>query len=136
MYSKRTERLGAMKGFFYRMSGWNKLLERFPADKEPDSNRFSGKTIAVGAVRYRRCATVSASQQGLYLTAKVPLTSGNSPILIPWREVKKIQKSWEPYIGECIMLSIGEPEIGIIKLPMDVFNSTRPYLDPKIVQIT
>jgi hypothetical protein len=66
----------------------------------------------------------------------VPLTSGNPPILIPWREIKKIQKSWEPYIGECIMLSIGEPEIGIIKLPIDVFNSTRPYLDPKIVQIT
>jgi hypothetical protein len=125
-----------MEGFFYRMSGWNKLLERFPAEKEPEGNRFSGKTIAVGAVRYRRCVTVSASQQGLYLTAKVPLTSGNPPILIPWCEIKKVQKSWEPYIGECIMFSIGEPEIGIIKLPMDVFNSTRPYLEPKIVQIT
>ncbi len=125
-----------MKGLFYRMSGWNELLERFPADKEPEGNRFSGKTIAVGAVRYRRCATVSASQQGLYLTAKVwPLTSGNPPILIPWREVKKVQESWEPYIGKCAMLSIGEPEVGSIKLQMDVFDSTRPYLDPTAIQI-
>ena len=119
-----------MKGLFYRLSGWDKLLERFQADNEPEGNRFKFKTIAVGAVRYRRCATVIASSQGLYLMVKVPLTSGNPPILIPWHEIKKIQKSREPYIGKCIMLSISEPEIGIIKLPIDVFNSTRPYLDP------
>lgn len=125
-----------MKGFFYRMSGWNELLERFPADKEPEGIRFSGKTIAVGPVRYRRCATICVGPQGLYMTAKVPLTSGNPPLLIPWREVKKVQKSWEPYIGECAMLSVGEPEVGTIKLPMDIFNSTRPYFDPRVVQIT
>jgi DNA-directed RNA polymerase subunit RPC12/RpoP len=119
-------------GFFYRLSGWAKL-ERFQVDHEPEGKRFSCRTVKVGAVRYRKCATVCIGPPGLYMTVRI--SSGYQPILIPWHEIKKVQKLWEPRLGQCVLFSIGEPGIGSIRLSTQIFDSMRPYLDPGTIQI-
>jgi hypothetical protein len=48
-------------------SGYAELARRFPADHVPEGPRDDWQSLRLGAVRWRRCATMIFSPEGLYL---------------------------------------------------------------------
>lgn len=115
-----------MKGFFAQLSGYERLVERYPASGEPGGQAYTMQTVQIGPVRYRRCVTVHVSPQGLYLQPRF-LLSRYPPIRIPWGEFVRVENAMI-YWGRARRLSIGEPEAGTIAVQMDLFQSIQPYL--------
>jgi hypothetical protein len=118
-----------MLRIFGRVSGLNQLSQVYSAPSTPTGPTLAGRTVQIGAVRYRRCVTVNVSDAGLYLWAR-PVLSRHQPILIPWSEVKQAQETIL-YWQRAMRLSIGLPEVATITLPMDLFTLVSPYVGPE-----
>jgi hypothetical protein len=119
----------AMVGMFRvfgRVSGLNRLAQAYPAPHTPTWPTLTGRTVQIGAVRYRRCVTVNVSEAGLYLWVR-PVLSKHQPILIPWSEVKQVRET-VLYWQRAMRLSIGMPELATVTLQMNLFDLVRPYL--------
>jgi len=119
----------AMVGMFWvfgRVSGLNRLAQAYPAPHTPTGPTLTGRTVQIGAVRYRRCVTVNVSEAGLYLWVR-PVLSKHQPILIPWSEVKQVRET-VLYWQRAMRLSIGMPELATVTLQMNLFDLVRPYL--------
>ncbi|MBX7165721.1 MAG: hypothetical protein K1X74_05175 [Pirellulales bacterium] len=69
---------------FAGASGWRGLAKDFPLSRLPPRAVLHGQSLRVGAVRYKRCATLGADGQGLYLAVPLPR---HQPLLIPWSAV-------------------------------------------------
>ena len=104
-----------MLWIFGRVSGLNRLGQAHPAPSPATGPTLAGRTVQIGAVRYRRCVTVNVSEAGLYLWAR-PLLSRHQPILIPWSEVKQAQETIL-YWQRAMRLSIGMPEVATVISP-------------------
>ena len=111
---------------FGRVSGLNRLAQAYPAPHTPTGPTLTGRTVQIGAVRYRRCVTVNVSEAGLYLWVR-PVLSQHQPILIPWSEVKQVRET-VLYWQRAMRLSIGMPELATVTLQMNLFDLVRPYL--------
>lgn len=109
---------------FTHGSGWTKLAQTYPANHEPEGQKYIGRTIRVGAVRYRNCVTASINPYGLYLSVPLP---HHPPMLIPWSEFKGLGET-RIYWRKAIVLSIGNPRVATIAFPMGLFELMRPYL--------
>ena len=114
---------------FGRVSGLNRLAQAYPAPRALAGQTLTGRTVQIGAVRYRRCVTVNVSEAGLYLWVR-PVLSQHQPILIPWSEVKQVRET-VLYWQRAMRLFIGVPEVATVTLPMDLFSIASPYLGPK-----
>jgi hypothetical protein len=78
-------------------------------------------------VFYGICATVEITQQGVYLEVNIPFSSRLKPLFIPWEMVKWLREG-NLYWKKTVILSIGEPEIGMISFFADLFAHARPHL--------
>ena len=115
-----------MLRIFGRVSGLNRLAQAYPALSTPAGPTLAGRTVQIGAVRYRRCVTVHVSDAGLYLWVR-PVLSRHQPILIPWSEVKQVRETML-YWQRAMRLSVGMPEVATVTLLMDLFTLVSPHL--------
>ncbi len=113
-------------GLFARISGLNKLVERFPVEKRPEGEELIKQTVQIGLVRYRSCVTVIISGAGLYLSVKQPLST-SSELFIPWNEIKRISSAkLFGRGGSRLSLGIqGEADLVVYDA---LFASMRPYV--------
>jgi hypothetical protein len=116
-----------MMRFFAQMSGLLRLAERYPASQSPEGPALTRQTVQIGPVRYRRCATVQIGPSGLYVWPR-PILSKYPAMRIPWGEIQRVQHAWIYVSMGAMLLSIGAPEVGTIRVPMSLFAQMQPYL--------
>lgn len=117
---------------FARMSGYNRLAQRYATPYQPEGQEYRRQTLQIGAVRWRNCVRIGVSPLGLYLRPEAMLTS-YAPVLIPWDEIRKTEGT-RLYWRQAWRLSVGEPRVATITLPMDLFETIRPHLGPDLPQ--
>ena len=120
-----------MLKLFAKASGLNKLADLYPAGGEPGGQRYTRQTVKVGAVRYRRCVTINVNPGGLYLLVR-PTLGKHQSILIPWKEIKRIEKR-RLYWDSARQLLIGDPKVATVTVFTSLFRVMHPYLSPSIV---
>ena len=117
-----------------KLSGWTRLAERFPADREPDEGVcFRGQFFRIGWCDYNGCITICVSPDGLYL-AVWPIFVGHRPLLIPWsalRVVEERRRRWFPVA----LVEVGQPSLSKLplsklQLPLRVIDAGRDWLRP------
>jgi len=116
--------------FFAQISDWTRLAELYPAIHLSEGQEYTQQTVQVGAVRYRKCMTVGIGSQGLYLWAR-PILSRYQPVLIPWGEIKGMQEA-RMYWQRVKLLSIGNPQVATVRVPLTLFRSIQPNLSPNL----
>ncbi len=102
------------------------LAGRYPAQDEPQGRAFSGQSVQIGAITWKRCVRVVVSDQGLYLRARSVFAS-RPPVLIPWQEITGFENCrlfWQT-AGR---LSVGNPPVANITLLDPVLEAVRPHL--------
>ena len=114
---------------FKGSGGWGRLSETYATTRPLPAPALRRQTVVVGQVMYRRCMTVGCDDRGLYLETSFPISIlGRRCALIPWTEFKKIDEGrlfWRPAAA----LSIGDPPISTITVPIELFNELiRPAL--------
>jgi hypothetical protein len=115
-------------------SGYAELARRFPAGAEPIGPRYSGQHVQVGAVRWRRAATLVFAAEGLYL-AFLPTTpllgssvfSKHPPVLIPYSEIRAVRPA-RLYWQQAVALTIGDPQIAVVTLLQPFYSLLEPHL--------
>ena len=117
-----------MAGLFLKLSGLDKLIKQFPAQKTPTEEFLDKQTIQIGKVRFRRCVTVKVYRTGLYLQVQT-VFSKYPPVLIPWREMQKLQPI-KIYGRKATLLGVGTPRLTTLRLPLRLFDLIVPYLSP------
>jgi hypothetical protein len=112
--------------------GWSRLSSRYATTQQPPTQAVSRQTLVVGQVLYRNCVTVGLSDAGLYLKIGFPLSIfGKSSLLIPWSEFKQISEA-RLYLHKAACLSLGDPPVGTITVPMTLFEMMRRSLPPRL----
>ena len=81
--------------------GWRRLAEVYGTANPPTGQVTSGATITVGAVTYRRAATLVVANEGLYVSIWRKMA------LIPWTEFKSVGQA-TLYWQKVPMLTVGE----------------------------
>lgn len=113
-------------GAFGRVSGLNRLAERYPATSRPEGQRLDKQTVQVGAVRYRRCVEVCISPAGLYLWVH-PFASRYPPLMIPWGEFGRPQRTMI-YWQSAVKMGVGAPPVTTVAFKQGLFAKFKPYL--------
>ena len=108
------------------LGGTARLAARYGAAAEPPGTRYSGQTIAIGAVRHRHSGTLVIGPAGLYVTGAI----ASKPVLIPWTEVSAVRDA-KIFQRRAMKLFIGNPQVGTITVYPDLFEPMRPYLGKK-----
>lgn len=111
---------------FGKASHLDKLAQRYGTTVEPQGLRYTHQTVQIGPVRWRRCVTVVASPQGLYLAISA-IFSRFGPLLIPWSELHPLNETiiyWRP----AMRLDVGWPPIGQVTLMKDLYTQIQTYL--------
>lgn len=101
--------------------GWGKLAEAYGTNNPPTGQVTKGETTQVGAVTYKRCATLRVADEGLYVSI------WRKTALIPWSEFKAIGQatlSWQ----KVPMLTVGDPPGATMTVPVQVFQVMRGKL--------
>lgn len=100
---------------------WKSLAEIYPKLQLAPKRVTKGETIKVGAVVYKRCASIGVTEAGLYLAAW-----GRST-LIPWSEIRRIGETtlfWQKWP----LLIVGAPPIATIAISQPVFERIESRL--------
>jgi hypothetical protein len=112
--------------------GWSRLSSRYATTQPPPTQAASRQTLVVGQVLYRNCVTVGLSDEGLYLKIGFSLSIfGKSSLLIPWSEFTQISEA-RLYLQKAACLSLGDPPVGTITVPMTLFETMRRSLPPRL----
>jgi hypothetical protein len=114
-----------VRRFFGEGSDWSKLGRSYPAHSPPPRLDFIRQTLAVGPVYYGNRANVGITAQGLYLER--PGMIRLPPLLIPWDAISGVREAASPWRRR-MLLSIGQPQITTLWLPVQVFARIEPYL--------
>ncbi len=107
-------------------SGLNQLTKKYLATRKPESLLVDHQTLQVNSVRYRRCVSIGISPAGFYLWVR-PRLLQHPPALIPWNEMKPERETrlyWQP----AMQLSVGEPQVAKLIIPMRLFDELKLYL--------
>lgn len=109
--------------------GWSRLSEVYATTRQLPTQLLRRQTVVVGQVLYRNCISVGFDDLGLYLAAGFPVSMFRKrPLFFPWSEFTRVEKG-RLFWREAAVLSLGEPVIGTITVPMELFNSAvRPAI--------
>ncbi|MBM4088920.1 MAG: hypothetical protein FJ276_05730 [Planctomycetes bacterium] len=107
--------------------GWRRLVEVYGSGNPPTGLITKRETIQVGAVTYKRCATLGVADEGLYVSI------WRKTALIPWTEFKTLGQA-TLYWQEVPMLTVGDPAVATMTVPVPVFQAMRGKLPPSLVQ--
>lgn len=105
---------------FTVLSGWKQLASRYGARRVPACWHWSGQTVRVGSVRYRRCMRVAAESDGLYLAGYRLLR--HPPLCIPWSEIHDPATA-TIYGRPAVSVSVGTPPSGKLEFPLDLYSA-------------
>ena len=108
------------------MSHLSKIAERYSTCDPPKGETLTKQTLQIGLVRYRKCVTIHMDTQGFYFCVHM-VFSKHPQIFIPWKEFRDIQES-SIYQKQAKQFSIGEPVVGTVRIPEEIFNKMRSYL--------
>ena len=106
--------------------GWRRLAEVYGTDKPPTGQIVTGQTIQIGAVTYKRCVTLGVADEGLYVTI------WRKTALVPWNEFKAIGQA-TLYWQKVPMLTVGDPPVATMTVPVAVFQQMRGRLPVGLV---
>jgi hypothetical protein len=117
-------------------NGWDDLVARYGTDETPKGAIKSGVTVQTGeglfAPIYKNCTTIGATDSGLYIGAKgIAGLFGLKPVTIPWNAIRRVDPA-TLYWQKAARLSIGDPEITPLILPLDVYRMIAGNLDPVV----
>ena len=108
--------------------GWSRLSQAYPTTRQLPAQVRVRQNIVVGKVIYRNCMIVGFDDAGLYLEIGFPLSIfGRRRLFIPWTEVKGIEDG-QLFWRRAALLSLGEPPVGTITVPMQLFETIRPAM--------
>jgi hypothetical protein len=118
---------------FSHASGWAALARFYGVMSEPVQTVYKKQTIKVGGVRWRFTATVGIGQWGLYLAVnpfRWPLSRfvQHPPLLIPWANIKVVGMGNIYLMMPAMVLSIGNPEITLLSVTREIYDTMVPYL--------
>lgn len=112
-------------GLFSVFSKLPKIAERYSTGNVPEGEKLTNRTLQIGAVRYRKCVAVNIDAQGFYF--RIRMVFGKYPqIFIPWKAFRNIQET-KIYGKRAQQLSIGDPPVGTIRIPEEIFNKMKGY---------
>ena len=106
--------------------GWRRLAEMYATAKPPTGQIVPGQTLQIGAVTYKRCVTLGIADEGLYVTI------WRKTALIPWTEFKALGQA-TLYWQKVPMLTVGEPPVATMTVPVAVFQVMRGKLPAALV---
>ena len=119
-------------------SGYAELARRFPADHVPEGRRYDWQSVRFGAVRWRRCATLIFSPEGLYLAfmPAMPVlgrlhVNHHPAVLIPWAELKSATPT-TLYWQRAVAITIGKPTVAVLALYQPFFSLIEPYTSVRV----
>ena len=98
--------------------GWGKLAEVYGSNKPPTGQITEGETIQVGPETYQRCVTLGVADEGLYVSI------WRKTVLIPWTEFKAVGHA-TLYWQKVPMLTVGDPPVATMTVPVQVFQMMR-----------
>ena len=101
--------------------GLRRLAEAYPTQPPVPGPALQRETVKVGAVVYKRCVTVGIADRGLYLSV------WGKSALVPWAEFKAITSA-KLYWQTVPMLTVGDPPIATLVIPVAVFDRIRSRL--------
>lgn len=111
---------------FSTFSKFPKIAERYSTGNVPEGEKLTKRTLQIGAVRYRKCVAINIDAQGFYF--RIHMVFSKYPqIFIPWKEFRDIQEI-KIYQKRAKQFSIGEPPVGTIRIPEEIFNKMKIYL--------
>ena len=108
--------------------GWRRLAEMYAIAKPPTGQIVTGQTLQIGAVSYKRCVSLGFADEGLYLTI------WRKTALVPWSEFKAIGQA-TLYWQKVPMLTIGDPPVATMTVPVAVFQQMRGKLSAALVGV-
>ncbi len=111
---------------FSALSKFSRIAEHYSTDLPPKGDRFTKQTIQIGAVRYRKCVTIDIDSRGFYFCIHV-IFSKHPQVLIPWKDFKDMQETGI-YQKRAKQFSIGDPPVGTIAIPEELFHRMKSFL--------
>lgn len=103
------------------------LTQAFQTNVQPEGKVLKKQTIGLSRIlRYRNIATVCISSSGFYLSIG-PLFGWNPTVLIPWDQIKKVQKT-KLYGVEAFELLTGDYPYITLKVYPSIFSVMEPYI--------
>jgi hypothetical protein len=118
-----------VRGSFGSASGWDTLLRHYATAAGPEGEILKRQSLVVGSVVYRYIVTAGIGETGLYLAVGGPLP--RRPVLIPWDAFKRaspVRLFWQ----KAALVTLGDPEVGTLTLPMTLYDKMRPHLPPQL----
>lgn len=109
--------------------GWSRLSEVYATTRHLPAQLLRRQTLVVGKVLYRNCITVGFDDSGLYLEPGFPISLlGKRPLFVPWTEFTRVEEG-RMFWRKAAVLPLGEPVVGTITVPMELFNNAiRPAI--------
>lgn len=105
--------------------GWLSLSKTYAAIQPPGGTLTKRLTLKIGAGVYKRCVSMGVCTEGLYLAI------WRKSALIPWSEFKSLEKA-TLYWQSIPMITIGEPPVATLTVPVEVFQLFRTYLPEEL----
>jgi len=109
-------------------AGWRRLSEIYATARQRPAQVYTRQSIVVGEVLYRNCMIVGFGDTGLYLEIGFPISLfGRRRLFIPWTAFKSIDEG-RLFWRKAAVLSVGEPLVGTITVPMKLFDMIQPAI--------
>lgn len=112
---------------FSATSGWRRLADLYSASYQPEGTTFRHQHMRMGVVRYRNCATITVTAEGMHLAVSAPVIGQHPPLLIPWSAVSGVRATRLYWLG-ARQLDIGRPVVASVVVLSKVYDAMKPYL--------
>ena len=120
---------GFLSRLFAQGGRYARLVERFPASDRPPVGSLHGETVMLAnTVAYKRCVTLGATTEGLYLCPSPPLMKKHPAVFIPWGEVKRVERA-SLYWRSALRLVIGDPPVGEVTMFSHAYDALRRQVE-------
>ena len=112
--------------------GWMDLTKKFPLQTgfAGKLERFQTGSMGrklIGHVEFGSCLAIGMVPEGLFLKLMWPFSIGNPPLLIPWKEIRKITVK-RFLLGGYDLLELGDPKITTLALPKKHLEQACRYI--------